>query len=423
MTPPRRLKPVTLAVSACVLVASVLWLSPGARGLFRGGADGGKESSDAAAKSSGAGDGDGSAESRTRVRERPPELNKTQRQVRNLLSEQLGVLGPPPRRIDMERLKEFRAELDRMDPEDLLAVLAELDASDINASDKGNLASFIAGSLGRRDPRLALDTFVGRLAGRGFGALDQLGHIYVRWTATDPAAASEWFDRQVAQGALAPVALLGKLKIDPRIYFESQLLRTQVALDPAAANARFDAMPEDVREKMLFDNWFPAASPEKMQASAEFLRTHYEDVPAAFAKAGSKRIQEGDLGDAEKFLEVLNPAPDERAALVGEALRTRLKGPDELTITPEEAREWIVKQSPQDAGRLTGTMLGQMMEWHEFSEMSRLALQYREESGSDEVLVAFLKSAPDKSKAEILQLAEQIEDPVVREEVMERFGK
>jgi hypothetical protein len=423
MTPSRRLKPVSLAVSACVLVVLVLWLSPGARGIFRGGADGGKGSSDAAAKSHGAGEGDGSAESSTRVRERPPALSKTQRKVRNLLSEQLGVLGPPPRRIDPDRLKEFRAELDRMDPDDLLAVLAELDASDLNASDKGNLAGFIAGSLGRRDPRLALDTFVGRMAGSGAGALDQLGIIYARWAGSDPGAASEWFDQQAAKGALAPVALFGKLQVDPRIYFESQLIRAQAALDPAAADARFAAMPAEVREKILSDEWFRGTSPEKIKAEAEFLRTHYEDGSGTFAKAGSMRIRQGDLGDAEKFLEMLDPAPDERSALVGEALRTRVTGRDELTTTPEEAREWIVKQSPQDASRLTGTMLGQMMQWHEFSEMSRLALQYREESGSDDVLVAFLKSAPDKSKVEILQLAEQISDPAVRQEVIGRFGK
>jgi hypothetical protein len=423
MTSPHRLKPVTLAVSACVLVALVLWLSPGARGLFRGGADVWKESSDAAAKSSGAGEGDGSAESSTRVRERPPALSKTQRQVRNLLSEQLGVMGPPPHRIDMDRLKAFRAELDRMEPDDLLAVLAELDASEIDKGDKLNLAGFIAGSLSRRDPGLALDTFVPRISMHPQGVLNQLGIIYKRWALTDPAAAAAWFDQQAAKGGLAAVNTDGRTRVDPRIYFESEPIRAQAAMDPAAAATRFAAMSEDVREKMLSDDWFATSSPAKIKAVAEFLRTHYDDGPATLVKASSARIRQGDLGDAEKFLEVLNPAPDERAALVGEALRTRVIGRDELTTTPEEAREWIVKQSPQDAGRLTGTMLGQMMEWHEFSEMSRLALQYREESGSDDVLVAFLKSAPDKSKVEILQFAGQISDPAVRQEVIGRFGK
>jgi hypothetical protein len=182
-------------------------------------------------------------------------------------------------------------------------------------------------------------------------------------------------------------------------------------------------MPESVREKMLADDWFGVSSPGKVKAVADFLRDHFEDSSTALAKASSARIRQGDLGDAAGFLAVLDLMPDERSALVAEALRTRLTGRDELTTTPEEAREWILQEAPRDADRLTGTMLGQMIEWHEFSEMSRLALQYREESGSDDVLVAFLKSAPPGSKDEILKLAGQISDPGARAEVAGRFGE
>ena len=416
-----------LVVFAGVLVVAAWWLAPGARGVF-GGGDGGKETDGGAAKSSGAGEHEGAAKADAR-RERPPELSKTQRQVRNLLAEQIRAMGKPGR-ADKEtigRLNEFRAELDRLDVDDLLAVLAELDASEASLRDKGTLAGFIIGSLSRRDPRLALDTAIARLPGGGPGGLTQPGIIYQRWAATDLAAAAEWLDQQVAKGALAEVAI-GKLKVTPRTRFESELVRAQAALDPAAAATRFAAIPVEQREAILTDDWFGASSPEQMKAVAEFLREHYEDAPSALAKAASARIGQGELGDAEKFLEALGPAPDERAALVGEALRSRVTGKQELLITPEEAREWIVKQSPEDAGRLTGTMLGQMMEWHEFAELSRLALKYGEESGSDEVLVTFLKDASEGeraelNKAEILALAEKIEDPAVRAEVTGKFGK
>jgi hypothetical protein len=284
------------------------------------------------------------------------------------------------------------------------------------------LSGYIAGALARRDPRLALDTSIGRISVHPQVVLTQLGIIYGRWAHTDPAAAAEWFDRQAANGALAAVTA-GKQQVDPRIYFESQLIRAQAAQDPAAAAARFAAVPEAVREKMLADDWFTTASPEKVKAVAGFLRDHYEDSSTALAKAASLRVRQGDLGEAAKFLDVLDPAPDERAAIVAEALRTRVTGSDELRTSPQEAREWILKQAPHDASRLTGTMLGQMIEWHEFSGMSRLALQYREESGSDDVLVAFLQSAPASSKDEILQLAEHISDPAMREEAISRFAK
>ena len=54
--------------------------------------------------------------------------------------------------------------------------------------------------------------------------------------------------------------------------------------------------------------------------------------------------------------------------------------------------------------------------------MSRLALEYRDENGADDLLVAFLMSAPERSKAEILKLVEEISDPAAREAVTARFG-
>ncbi|MCW1926264.1 hypothetical protein OKA05_27165 [Luteolibacter arcticus] len=115
--------------------------------------------------------------------------------------------------------------------------------------------------------------------------------------------------------------------------------------------------------------------------------------------------------------------PENVERRVTEALRVRITESAALTTTPQEAREWILQQAPQDASLLTGTMLAQMVEWHDFAGMSRFALQYGEESGSDEVLAAFLKSAPASSREEVLKLAEKIEDPGVRGEVTARFAR
>jgi hypothetical protein len=420
MTHPRRIKLITLLASACGLAAVILWVTPGAAGLLRDGTPQQRDADTAAAKDS-VTEIDSSAGAPARIRERPSSPDKTQRKLRNLLSEQLGLKGP--KGLDLDKITEFRDALDRMATDELLAILKELDASDASKTNKTSLAGYIAGALARRDPELALDTFVVRISDFPQAALAQLDIIYKRWAYSDPAAAAKWLDRQASSGALAPITGSGKRVIDPRIFFESQLIRSQAAQNPAAAAARFAAMPESEREKMLSDDWFGVSSPEKVKAVADFLRNHYDDSSTALAKASSARIRQGDLGDAAGFLAVLDPVPDERSALVAEALRTRLTGRDELTTTPEEARTWILQQAPQDANRLTGTMLGQMMEWHEFSEMSHLALQYRKESGSDDVLVAFLKSAPAGSKDEILQLAGQISDPGARAEVTGRFAE
>jgi len=407
-----------LLVSVCGLAGVILWVKPGAWELW-GGDTAGEAGARAKEKNDAAQESDLAAGSHARVRERPPSPDKTQRQLRNLLAEQLGLKG-----LDFDKVTAFRGALDRMETDELLDVLKELEASDASKSDKISFSGYIAGALARRDPRLALDTFIGRITNSPQAVLGQLGIIYKGWAYADASAAAEWFDRQAADGALAPVTGAGKMTIDPRVFFESQLIRSQAALDPVAAAERFASMPAEMRGKMLSEDWFGISSPAKVKSVADFLRDHYEDGTSALVKASSARIREGDFGDVAAFLEVLDPAPDERPALVSEAVRVRVMGREELLITPEDAREWILKQvSPQDAGRLTGTMLGQMMEWHEFPEMSRLALRYRDESGSDEVLVAFLKSASKGSKEEILKLAGEISDPVTREELKARFAE
>jgi hypothetical protein len=223
MTPPPRIKPVTLLASACGLAAVILWVTPGAAGLWPGETPGQRDADTAAAKDSMSESGTSSG-SPARVRERPPSPDRPQRQLRNLLSEQLGLRGT--KGLDLDKVTGFRDALDRMETDELLTVLKELDASDAGNSDKISLGGFIAGALARRDPRLALDTFIGRISNSPQAALAQLGIIYKRWAYTDAASAAEWFDRQAASGTLAPVIGAGSLMIDPRIFFESQLVRS-----------------------------------------------------------------------------------------------------------------------------------------------------------------------------------------------------
>jgi hypothetical protein len=323
----------------------------------------------------------------------------------------------------MKVLEEFRAKLDSLDTDEILGVLRELDASDVPVGDKRQLAGFIAVSLSRRDSRLALDEFVGRISDNPVGGMHQLGLIYQKWALTDVAAAVSWFDEQLSKGALAMQTGPRGEEVDPRTQFESLLVRAQAARDPSAAAARLSAMTETARRDALKDDWFSRLSPESAKSVAVFLREQSDGDPSILASASSTRIRQGDLGDAAEFLNVLEPSPAERSAIVAEALRGRVVGTQELRITPEECRAWIIAQAPHDAGRLTGTMLGQMVEWHDFSEMSRLALNYRDSGGSDDVMVALLKSAPEHSRAEILKLAAEISDPAAREEVTSRFIK
>ena len=155
---------------------------------------------------------------------------------------------------------------------------------------------------------------------------------------------------------------------------------------------------------------------------ADFLRAQAGDSPALLAAASSERISHGGSKELAAFMESIVATPDERSAIVSEALKRRIVGGLELGTSPRQAREWILELAPHDADRLTGIALGQLAGWHDFAGMAELALRYRDESGTDEVLVAFLANAPPGSREEILALAGEIGDPAERDGILRRFS-
>ncbi len=63
-------------------------------------------------------------------------------------------------------------------------------------------------------------------------------------------------------------------------------------------------------------------------------------------------------------------------------------------------------------------MLARMPEWYGVPELSRLAMAWRDESGSDDVVVSFLENLPDQSRREVIKFSEEVSDPGLREVVM-----
>lgn len=412
------MKAVILVPISCVLVGLTVWLAlrrnaDVSHGSEAGSAQGTRRASLVSAA-------EATNQVKTRSKERPAPPSETEMTVRNLLSQRL--LKPDGGGLDIEATARLRKQLDGMTTEEILEALLELDARDPRTTGRGQIASFMASTLGRRDPRLALDAFVGRISYHPVGMTLQLGAIYATWASKDVSAAAEWLDRQIAEEKFSILAGSDGRRVDPLTQFESVLVRAQAIKDPVAASARFAAMTDGARaEALRGDDWFARSDPESWKAMADFLRAQSNDSATILATTSSQRLRQGNLEDTGRFLDALEPAPAERSAMVAEALRGRLTGQDELRTSPQEARAWILQQAPEDADRLTGTALAQFVEWNDFSEMAGLATGYRDESGTDEVLVAFLKSAPVGHRTAILEMAAGLSDSSARAEIAKRF--
>ena len=321
---------------------------------------------------------------------------------------------------DMRAMVALQKTLLALSGEELLAGLDEIAGLDLSDDAKRQLESTLISVLANKDPQAALERYADRIGGPDGGLTWQLSTAFQSWSAKDATAAAAWMDRQVEAGTFENKRLDGQH--DPRIRFEAGLIQNLAASDPAEAARRLASLPEDQRDEVFTSRFHFRIRPGTEKAVADLIRTQVPAVDrlSTLGLSSAPLVKEG-YGKVGEFLGAIDASAEERAAVVGEALRERFRGQDEMTTSAEETREWILAQAPADAERLSGEALAHLSEWLEFPEMAKEALKYQQASGNDDALVAFLKNAPDESRDEILELAGKISDPVKRAEVEARF--
>lgn len=321
---------------------------------------------------------------------------------------------------DMRAMVALQKTLLAMSAKELLAGLDEIAALELSDDAKRQLEGTLIGVLANKDPQAALERFADRIGGADGGLTWQLSSAFQSWSAKDATAAAAWMDRQVEAGTFENKRLDGQH--DPRIRFEAGLIQSLAARDPAEAARRLASLPEDQRDEVFTNPFHFRIRPGTEKAVADLIRTQVaaDDRLSTLGRSSAPLVKEG-YGKVGEFLGSIDASAEERAAVVGEALRARFKGQDEMTTSVEETRAWILAQAPANAERLSGEALAHMSEWLEFPEMAKEALKYQQASGNDDALVAFLKNAPNESRFEILDLAGKISDPVKRAEVEARF--
>ncbi len=321
---------------------------------------------------------------------------------------------------DMRAMVALQRTLLALSTEELLAGLDEIAGLDLSDAARRELEGMMIGILSNKDPQVALERFADRIGGTDGGLSWQLANAFQSWSGKDPAAAAAWMDRQVAAGTFENKRLDGQH--DPRIRFEAGLIQHLVVSDPAEAARRLASLPEDQRDEVFANPFHFRIRPGTEKAVADLIRSQVApgERLSALGRSAAPLVKNG-YGKVGEFLGAIDAGAEERAAVVGEALKERFKRQDEMTTSVDETRAWILAEAPADAERLSGEALAHLSEWLEFPDMAKEALKYQQESGNDDALVAFLKNAPESSREGILELAGKISDPVKRAEVEARF--
>jgi hypothetical protein len=318
---------------------------------------------------------------------------------------------------DMRLMMETQKSLLNMSADELMAQLDEIDAMQIPDGDKAQLQGMLLGMLTEKDPKLAMDRFA-KLIGND-RITWQINSAFQQWAGKDPAAAAQWMDQQIAAGQFESKTLDGKSQA--RIQFEGSLFISLLEKDPTQANARLLDLPADDRAD-IFNNMAYRLKPGTEKAVADSVRATVpaDQRPVALTNIANQLSRQG-LDRVDQYLTDINATPEEKQAIVEGSFASRVSPRDRSSIDPaslDEARAWAQKQEPDSVARITADALGNASYQGNFDNNAKLALKYVQETGSDEVLVDFLKSGgAQQHPAEALTLVDRITDPAQREDL------
>lgn len=329
---------------------------------------------------------------------------------------------------NMRTFLELQEKLMSMSGAELAALLDEINGLGLTSDERGALEGMLIGPLIEKDPKLALERFIDRAQDVRSGMSWQLSRAMGKWATEDLAAATAWFDKQLAAGVFETKALDGNREAMTR--FEASLLGPLLASDPGAAAARLEGMSaEEIQD--VFQGAGNGLDKDRHRAYADLLRQKVEvdDSGGMIADFVAGQARSEGYQEASECLDRIAASPDERSASVGQVAESRfqtmmfMKKPGREDI--DELRTWAESEVPGSADEATGRALEGMLSAGnraDFSEVAELATHYVDAGGSDAVLEPLLRSYQAQiHEDEAMALLGKISDEELRAELEERL--
>lgn len=211
----------------------------------------------------------------------------------------------------------FQRRLANMTPQEMADVLDEIARSGMSAKGRHRLESMIIEKLIALDPAMAFSRFADRIGDRhGVGVF--LTNAFGKWAESDVAAATEWFDKAIAEGRFDLKSLDDSH--DMRQAFEGTLMNHLLNTDTALASQRISGLSVDQRAGVMksLEIWNP--STEYCSAYGNIVRSLIpsDQQKECFASVGHvlRADLEDWLSEVNRFLEHSKATPDQRDAML-----------------------------------------------------------------------------------------------------------
>ena len=327
-----------------------------------------------------------------------------------------------PQRVDGRAMLRMQQQVLAMTKEELVSALDEVASMELRDEARQKLEEALIAQLVDRDPELALNRHLDRLAGWESGFTLQLAQGFQKWAGKDLVQATAWLNQQISAGYFDSKTLDGKSQ--SWINFEAGLVSAQLSTDPAAAASRVAGLPEDQRAGLI--RGLSSLVKEKDPAAfADLVRGQLSapEQASALGRQASYLVQ-GGYAKVGEFLNQIAATPEERAACVLQAVGAKFRAKTEAALTRADfdtMRAWVAAEAPESLAKVTATALAsatsRSKQKLDFGEAADLAVRYSQ--GSGDVLAAFLVSpAARQNKERARAYADQIVDVTRREKVL-----
>ena len=332
--------------------------------------------------------------------------------------------------------RRLEALASEMSGDDLAKAYTEMTSLPVDAPFRNYLESLMLDQLKEKNPEFAFSQLISKCQNEDTGPI-QMGD-FDEWLARDPAAASTWYEKQIAANVFDKT-LDGKTP--NMVPFEAAFMMSLLASDPAAAEQRMNNIPPDLRGNLVDYVW--RVPKENSKAFVDLLRKSMpmEDYIAilkdnSLTEYNFRFDSETAPKVVQKNLDSLGFTPEESSTLMtqhfAEIAKYRARG-DKFGMPSrekfDEYRARIQAIDPSSADRATGFALQSYLAESKTTSaqafVEKVAMDYHGSGAGDEIMVPLIEGSANGSipfpKERVRVMAGKITDGKLREEMLEKL--
>ena len=331
------------------------------------------------------------------------------------------------------RLEKLASE---MSGDQLVRAYTEMAALPVEAEFRNYLESMMLDQLKGKNPEFAFSQYLAKCQNESIDPI-RMGD-FRKWLGKDPAAATAWYESQVA-GEVFDKTLDGKSPT--MIPFESAFIMSLLASDPAAAEQRLNKLPPDLRTSVGTYMW-----DVPKENSKDFVDMLRRSMPMeeymAILKDNSltdnfRFDSKNDPKEIQKNMDRLGFSPEERSTLMAQQFAEAAKyramrdtGNDPSREKFDDLRARIQAIDPSSADQATGVALQSYLENSKTTGaqdfVEKIATDYHDSGAGDELLIPLIEGSANGSisypKDRARVLAAKISDDRLREEMLQKLN-